>query len=184
MRTLLAPLFVSLFSFLTIATPASAQSQVRFGYVKYDSILVSMPEYASAQKQMEELRKKYEQEALYNEQSFRRQYVEFLQGQKDFPQNILMKRQRDLQVAMERGLNFRHEADSLLKAAEEEMLFPIRQRLDKAIQEVGMEHGYEYIVDIDRQVYPFIHPLVGENANPFVCRKLMLQEAPVMPLAK
>lgn len=82
MRTLLAPLFVSLFSFLAIATPASAQSQVRFGYVKYDSILVSMPEYASAQKQMEELRKKYEQEALYNEQSFRRQYVEFLQGQR------------------------------------------------------------------------------------------------------
>ena len=49
---------------------------------------------------------------------FRRQYSEYLQVQKNLPEAILLKRQGDLQMSMERGLAFRREAENLLKKAE------------------------------------------------------------------
>lgn len=151
---------------------AAAQSQVKYGYVSYDSLLHSMTDYVEAQRQVAELRRKYEAEAAYNEQSFKRMFAEFLQGQKDFPQNILLKRQRDLQDAMEKSLAFRHEIDSLLLAAEDELVRPVRRRLDEAIRAVGLEHGYEYILNRDTNAYPFIHHSVAENAMPYVEEKL------------
>ena len=153
---------------------AAAQSFVKYGSISYDSLFRALPEYAQVQENMVQLRKKYEEEALYNEKNFKRQFTEFLQGQKDFPQNILLKRQRDLQISMERGISFRQEADSLLHQAETDMLLPLRKRLDHAIQEVGLERGYEYILNLDNHAYPFIHPELTEDATPFVLMKLGL----------
>lgn len=81
---------------------AEAQSQVKYGYLSYNTLLRAMPEYAEAQLAVGELRKKYEAEASYNEMNFKRLFAEFLEGQKEFPENILLKRQRDLQEAMEK----------------------------------------------------------------------------------
>ncbi len=159
---------VMLFAVLT----AMAQSQIKYGYLSYNTILRSMPDYTEAQRQMGELKKKYEAEASYNEQNFKRQFAEFLQGQKDFPQNILLKRQRSLQDAMEKSLSFRHDADSLLKVAETEALAPVCKRLDDAIRAVGLEHGYEYIVNTDANTYPFLHHSVAEDATAYVEAKL------------
>lgn len=94
------------------------------------------------------------------------------QGQKDFPQNILLKRQRSLQDAMEKSLKFRHDIDSILVCAETEALAPVRKRLDDAIKAVGLEHGYEYIINTDANAYPFIHHAVAEDATTYVKGKL------------
>ena len=121
---------------------------------------------------MEKLRAKYAIEAEYNESSFRRQYAEYLQGQKQFTPNILAKRQADLQESLQKGLRFRQQADSLLRQAEAEMLRPIRQNINAAIRAVGLEHGYEYILDTSTPVYPFIHPSVGEDVTAYIKEKL------------
>ena len=165
---------VLLLTLLIFPLYASAQSMVKYGYISYDSLFHALPEYAQVQENMVQLRKKYEEEAVYNEKNFKRQFTEFLEGQKDFPKNILLKRQRDLQISMERGLSFRQEADSLLQQAEHDMLVPLHKRLDKAIQEVGVERGYEYILNMDNRAYPYVHPELTEDAAPFVLKKLGL----------
>lgn len=171
-------------SFLVMTGTVSAQTTVKYGSLSYDSIFHAMPEYAQVQHNMTELRKKYETEAVYNEQGFKRLFAEFLQGQKNFPQNILLKRQRDLQDAMEKGIAFRREADSILKRAEADMLRPLQQRLDWAIREVGLERGYEYIMNTDGRSFPFVHPTVVEDATPHVFEKLGIRRVlPVMQSA-
>ena len=170
MKNLLSLFFV----FSLFALTATAQSTVRFGYVNVDSLLHTLPAYAEVQTNMEKLRAQYAAEAEYNESAFRRQYAEYLQGQKQFTPNILAKRQADLQESLQKGLRFRQQADSLLRQAEIEMLRPIRQSINAAIRAVGIEHGYEYILDTSTPVYPFIHPSVGENATAYVKEKLTL----------
>lgn len=155
-----------------------AQSQVKYGTLHYDSVMKAQPEYANAQARMAELRKQYEDEAAYNETTFRRMFAEFLQGQKDFPQNIMLKRQRDLQDEMEKSLAFRRESDRLLRQAEADMLAPLRKRLDEAVEAVGLEHGYECIVDKSARTHLFLHPSVTEDATPFVLEKLKQTEKP------
>ena len=149
-----------------------AQTALKYGYLHYDSLLVKMSDYAAAQEQLATLRKQYQQETDYNEQGFKRQFAEFLQGQKNFPQNILLKRQRDLQEAMEKSIAFRQSAEELLKKAAVDLLQPVRQRLDAAIREVGMEHGYQFVLNLDNNTVPFVHPQFGEDATPYVREKL------------
>lgn len=157
---------------LCVPVAVAAQGQLRYGYVSYDSLLRSMPEYAEAQVRFAQLRERYEDEARYNETAFKRMFAEFLQGQKDFPQNILLKRQRDLQEAMEKGLAFRRAADSLLHRAEAELYAPCRAAIDSAVKAVGLERGYGYVVNTDERAYLFLHPEVAEDATPFVLEKL------------
>ena len=179
-------LLICCFMLCLTALGAQAQSAVKYGYLNYDSLLYAMPEYATAQRDLAELRKKYEQEAVYNEKEFKRLFADFLQGQKDFPQNILLKRQRDLQDAMERGLAFRRSADSLLACAERDLLRPVHTILNAAIRAVGLEHGYEYILNTAQRAYPFIHPEVAEDATPFVRAKLtgVVQPVPATGVTK
>ena len=143
-----------------------------YGTLRYDSILHAMPEYAAMEVRVKQLRQKYESEAAYNEQTFKRMFSDFLQGQKDFPQNILLKRQRDLQEEMQKGLKFRQEADSIIRAAEANMIAPIRLMLDDAIAAVGEERGYHCIFNRDSQAVPFVRRSLTEDATPFILAKL------------
>lgn len=163
-----------LFLFLLLLAPCTMQAQttIKYGTIHYDSLLVGLPQYAQVQQRMEELHKKYESETAYNEQNFKRLFAEFLQGQKDFPQNILMKRQRDLQEQMEKSIAFRKEADALLRTAEADMMKPLREMLDELIRNVGLERGYEMIINLDTPAYPFLHPSVAEDAMPYVKEKI------------
>ena len=163
-----------LFIFLLLLAPCTMQAQttIKYGTIHYDSLLVGLPQYAQVQQRMEELHKKYESETAYNEQNFKRLFAEFLQGQKDFPQNILMKRQRDLQEQMEKSIAFRKEADALLRAAEADMMKPLREMLDELILNVGLERGYEMSSNLDTPAYPFLHPSVAEDAMPYVKEKI------------
>ena len=150
----------------------SAQSTIKYGRLDYDSLLTSMPEYTQVQEQLASLRQQYDKEAAYNEANFKRLFADFLQGQKDFPQNIMLKRQRELQDAMEKSLAFRHSCDSLLVRAEADLLAPLFVKLNAAIQAVGMERGYECIVNTAAGTHPFLHPSLTEDAAPFVIQKL------------
>lgn len=149
-----------------------AQAPAKYGYLSRKAILNAMPEVATAQAQLADLRSKYEAEARYNETSFRRQFSEFLQSQKGLPEAILLKRQADLQSQMERSLAFRKDAEDLLKKAEVDLFAPIEQRVDAAIRVVGTERGYEYMVNTDAAAIPFLNPKLSEDATSFVKAKL------------
>lgn len=152
----------------SVATPAGP----RYGYCSLNTLVQSRPEYVKAQAELKKLREKYEQEALYNETEFRRQYSEYLNGQKDFPQTILLKRQRDLQDLMDKGITFRLEADSLLKQAEVDLLQPIRTRVEGVIRMVAMERGYEYVVNTDLGAYLYLDATLSEDMTLYVEQRL------------
>ena len=157
---------------LFIALGAAAQTTIKYGTLSYSALLRDMPEYSLMQGRLQTLRQAYESEVRYNEQQFEQLFADYLNGQQAFAASILAKRQRDLQEALEKSLAFRAEADSLLRAAESEMLAPIQARLDSTIREVGTERGYEYIINTDTGAYPFIHSSVAEDAMPYVRQRL------------
>lgn len=164
--------FVLFFTLCAVFT-AMAQTPARYGTLSRESLLQSLPEWQMARQQMDSLRVQYEREAQYNERSFRRQYSEYLQAQKNLPQPILLKRQRDLQAAMESALAYRSQAEQLLLNAEKDLNAPILQKLDAAIRAVGIERGYDAIVNLDTSSHLYLNPSLTEDATPWVKAKLM-----------
>lgn len=163
---------LSFIFFCACSMTMHAQSNARFGFLNVDSLFKTLPEYHKVDLQMQQLREKYKAEATYNEQTFRRQYAEFLQGQKQFTPNIMAKRQAELQQSLEKNMAFRHQADSLLDATRQQLLSPIRQRLLHAVRMVGNEHGYEYIIDTSLHILPFVNTQVGEDITSYVEEKM------------
>lgn len=152
----------------------AVKAQLQFGYFSYERLLAEMPEYALARQDLSTLKTKYEAEAQRGEEEFQQKFVDFLQGQKDFPQVIMQKRQAELQSLMDNGVAFRLKSQDLLEKAEKEMMQEVRKRLDKAVAEVGAEYGYAYILNTDNNNCPYINPACGVDVTNLVRQKLGL----------
>ena len=173
-----------IFSFLLLSVVASAQIQI--GYISYEKVLTEMPEYAQAKQDLAALKAKYEAEAQKGEEEFQRKFVDFLQGQKEFPQAIMQKRQAELQTLMDAGVAFRMKSQELIAQAEKDLMQAAHTRLNRAMIDVGTEYGYICILNTDNNSCPYINPALGVDVTELVRQKLGLvvqteEQAPVSP---
>ena len=153
--------------------------QYQFGFLSYKEVIYTMPEYSSAQTTLQSLKKKYEEEAQYNEEKFKRMFADYLQGQKSFPEQIMLKRQKELQIAMEQGISFRSDAQRLLDNAEAELMKPLQQKLDSVLYLIGKENGLLFIGNTDNHNFPFIHPESGLDITQVVLARLSGKIIPI-----
>ncbi len=148
-----------------LVLPVMASAQVKFGFLSYDGVMRSMPEYTMTQENMADLRSKFDAEMKRVEDDFNRKYEEFLDGQRDFAPTILQKRQTELQEMLTRNVAFKAEAEKLLRQAEADAMAPLREKLQKAIRQVGADGGYAFILNTDGDACPYIDPTMGEDVT-------------------
>lgn len=140
-------------------------AQVKFGYFSYEQILKWMPEYKIVVDNMNDLKSKYDAETKRVEEEFNRKYEEFLDGQRDFAPTILQKRQTELQELLNRNVAFKAESERLLAEAEKEAFAPLHQKLSNALQTIGAQNGYAFILNTDGNACPYIDPTMGEDVT-------------------
>lgn len=148
-----------------VATTPVSRMELSFGYFSYNDVLHNMKGYTEAEKRIASLRATYEQELKRSEEEFSRQYGEFIEGQQTFPENILLKRQKELEQLMEGSLKFREEARKLLEQSEADTMQPLKQRVDNAVARLGMERGYAFILDTDKGSFPFVSGTIGTDVT-------------------
>ena len=161
-----------LFLLLLATMPAMAQGELKFGFLSYNIVMQAMPEYAAMQNSMAELREKYEAEQKRVENDFNKKYEEFLDGQKSFPKTILQKRQSELQKMLDKNVAFKKESQRLLKQAEEDAMAPIQARLATALDTIGKERGFAFIVNTDEKATLWLNPSLGEDITATVIEQL------------
>ena len=152
---------------LTVLT-ASAQSTdatMKFGYLSFDSIRLAMKEYVEMQQQLAEMRSAYAVEMKRVEDDFNKKYEEFLDGQKNFPKTILQKRQSELQEMLDKNIAFKNESQRMLNEMEAQLLLTVNQLLKAAVEQVGMQHGYAFILNTDADALPWLNPEMGEDVT-------------------
>ena len=137
----------------------------RFGFLSYEAALKSMPDYAVVQQKLADLRQQFQNETLRVEDEFNRKYEDFLEGQRDFPQTILQKRQLELQQLMEKNIEFKEHGRMEIEKAEQDLMAPLKIRLIELLGKIGRERGYAFIIDTDVKALPFINPAMGHDLN-------------------
>lgn len=146
----------------------TANAQTRFGYFSFDNVLKSMPDYVMAQRNIDDLRQKYDAEMKRAEDEFNSKYEEFLDVQKDLVPAILRKRQAELQEMMQKNINFKNESQRLLKQAEADAFAPVKDKLYNALTKVGQAQGYAFILNTDGDACPYVNPEMGEDATELI----------------
>ena len=159
----LAIILTSMCIFLSLQ--AQENATFRFGYLSYETALKSMSDYANVQQKLADLRQQFQDETLRVEDEFNRKYEEFLEGQREFPQSILKKRQMELQELLDKNIAFKENSRKELEKAEQDLMAPLKIRLIEVLDKMGRENGYAFIIDTDVKALPFINPAMGYDLN-------------------
>jgi outer membrane protein len=167
MRKVTLVLVMTLMSLVSFAQQ-DAVPVLKYGYLSYDSVFQAMPEYATMQASIQQLRDKYEAEQKRVEDDFNKKYEEFLDGQASFPKTILQKRQSELQEMLDKNIAFKKESQRLLCKAECEAKAPLKNRLAEVLAKIGEERGYVFILNTDGNVAPWLNTAMGEDITEIV----------------
>lgn len=163
---------------ILLILPLAAVAQVRFGYLNYSEAQQQVPQYKEAQAHYNELLKRCEQELLRNEEELTRNYVSFLDGQREFPEPILRKRQKELQDHVDRSVQFREEVKKWLVQAHDSLFAPVNAIVDDAIARVCMHNGLAYVINLEEAGYLFVNPAMGLDVTKAVVNTILKNGEP------
>lgn len=149
-----------------------SNAQMRIGYLSYDAVMRTMPEYRMAQEELSRLRVQYEDETRASEEEFNAKYEDFLDNLSSLATTIRRKRQTELQQLMESNLRFREEAKRLLAQAEDDVMTTVRKTLDQHLATIAKEKGYVIILNTDNNGCPFLDPTIADDITPLVIEKI------------
>lgn len=150
----------------------AAQPVLRFGYFSFEQVFHTMPGYAIAKHNMDELRGKYDEETKRVETEFNSKYEEFLDGQRSYAKSILEKRQAELRELMGKNIAFKAEAARLLKKAEKEAYAPLKAKMNAALQQIGKENGFAFILNTDNNATPYLSAEMGVDITEALKEKI------------
>ena len=168
------PMRRNLFILLALVS-LSAAAQSKFGYVSYMEIVKALPEYTIVETHLDELQAKYEAEIARSEREFNQKYTDFIEEQSQFPDNIRIKRHKELQELMEKSIEFKHEINRAMRDARHEMMQPLYEKVDEAAMKICTEGGFDYILDIDKHSYIAINPKNGKDITARLKKELKIE---------
>lgn len=154
-------------------SPLLLTAQDKFGVYSHSKALESVPGYRQAVAEYELLKQRCDAEIERNEQELTRKYVAFLDGQQDFPELILRKRQKELQQMVDNSVLFRDQLKEWLRQSKDSLLSPHNATVDAALAKVCLRKELAYAIDSDEVRYRYINPNVGLDITSLVIDEIL-----------
>ena len=156
---------------IMLLAPMSLLAQ-KFGYVNSTEIVQVMPEFAKAQKKIQDLEKMYTDDFNALRTELEKKGTEFEKLQKDsVPENILKRRYEELLQMEQRLQQYGQEVRTNLAKAEQEEMMNIQTKLRDALDAVGRDGGYTCIFDLNGGM-PYVSKTLCEDVTMKVRTKL------------
>ena len=139
-----------------------------YGYLSFSKALQAMPEYTQAMDSVQRFQEACQKEMSRVEKDFNAKYEAFLDGQKDFPRTILLKRQQELQQLLQQNVAFRQQLQEEVKKTETALLIPVKERLQQRLAEIGAAKGLHFILNTDNDQLPWLNPQLLVDVQPLL----------------
>lgn len=156
---------------LMMIIPMGLYAQAKFGHFNSASIIPLMPEYTTAQNEIQSLQKQYADEIKRMEDEFNKKLEEFEAQKATLPANIAERRQGELQELYSRMQQYNQEGMQHVDKASAEKMGAISEKLKNAIKEIGVAGGYVYIMDVASGI-PYISETLSTDVTENVKSKL------------
>ena len=162
---------VAFFFFTVLLTSLGfSQATLKLGHIDSNEILTLMPETDSLQNEL----KNY---ADYLDQQMNAMAMEYQSKVTDYQDNVatmsdLIRQTKEKEITdlQTRIQAFQQSADQDLQAKQAELFNPLIEKVKNAIDEVGRENSYTYILDVGAGAVIFYEG--GDDVLPLVKKKL------------
>ena len=131
---------------------AGAQSH-KIGIVDSQKVLSEMPEMKSMQSELDNLAKKYEDTLVQLQKEFQTKYQDFVKEQETMVESIKSRKQQELEDLSKRIQDLNNVAQQDMQKKQVELFAPIQTKLREAINKVGNDGGFTYIMDASQMLY-------------------------------
>lgn len=159
----------------------NAQTSVKIGWTNVDFILQSLPDFKDIQTKLTTERAQYEK--LYNEKLSEAQklWEDYNKNSATMSEVIRRDKEKVLQNKQQELQELQQNAESALQTKQQELLMPLMDKIQKAIDDVAKENGYTYVLNSDAGMGTTMVLLVApenDNITNLVLKKLGITPAP------
>ncbi len=162
-----------LIAILFLMAPLAIFAQ-KFGHLNSADIMQAMPEYKTAQTEIQNLEKQYGNELQLMESELAKKSEAYEKEKATLPANIAQRRETELQEIYGRMQQFYQDSQMKLQQASQEKMNVLVEKITKAIKEVGVAGGYLYIFDTSSGI-PYISETLSTDVTGEVKKKLGIQ---------
>ena len=163
--------FLTLIVFATVMCASTLDAQNSVAYVNTLDIINSLPDKTSATERLTTLSENYKQELQIMQNEYNKKYSDFITYQETLAESIKLRRMQELTDLENRIQNFTNLAQKDIEEHEDQLLEPIRAKVNEAIEAVGIEQNFTVIYDLDNPGILFVTPS-AVDANQMVKSKL------------
>ncbi len=144
--------FVLLISFFTFQTLAQKKveaykSVCLVATIKRDSILVNLKEYPTQVKILEAFQKQLQSEFEFKQIELDAKVKDYKEKENTYTETQKQEKILELQSFDNELKKFKEEAQQKLQKKEQELLQPMNEKINKAIEIVALKKGYTQIID-------------------------------------
>lgn len=143
---------------------ASAQT-LKIGLVDTNEVFAKMPESTAAQKQIEEVSKKYDDEYTKLGEEMKRMYDELQNMKEDELPAIRERKTRGFTDYQQKIKQFEEQAMADLQKMQQDLMAPIMQKIRGAVESVGKEGNYSLIQEKNPQLTIYFDSPVVDITN-------------------
>ena len=133
---------LTVFGLLTLC--ASAQ---KFGHINSQELLSLMPERTTAETTLQDYAKGLQSQLMSMQTEYQAMMEEYQNNEKNYDNLTKQDKEAEIQSLIQRIQNFEQSAQSSLQEKEQELLRPILEKAQNAINAVAQKGKYTYILD-------------------------------------
>lgn len=147
------------------ATILLAMSLVSFGqknsdiaYINLNEIMIALPVTDSIQKVLEAERLEFEQVFEEMNVEYNKMFEDYQEKQDTYSELVKKTKGEDLLAKQNRLTQFEQNANNTLQQHNIEMLQPVYQKIQNAIDKVSKEKGIDYVIDLSKGTVVYTSP--------------------------
>jgi len=129
------------------AAGVSAQN-LKFGHINSQELIMAMPERDSAEAKLNKYAKDLQDQIETLQVEFNKKYQDYLQKQTTFTVAIREMKEKELNDLKQRGEEFQQTAQQDYQRQQAELMKPVVDKANAAIQKVAKANGFIYVFDI------------------------------------
>ena len=178
-------MFKKLILLVLFVAPLSLFAQ-KFAHFDYGSVMQALPEYKTAQTDLEALYKKYQDEIAGLQKELQTKAEKYQKEDTDAtPANIKERHQQELQEMYQRVQQAAQDNEQNFTKTQQERMNPLMQKVLNAANQVAQENGYVYIIDKNAAQTSgiIINATLSTDVTSAVMKKLGVTAAPAKPAA-
>lgn len=126
--------------------------ELKFGHINIQQMVAELPEKLAADQTLQSEAQKLDNQLKVMQTELEKMYTDYISQRDSLPDLIRATKEKEIQDKDQRLQQYSQMAQQEISKKEQQLLAPIIEKVQKAIEAVGQEQGLIYIFDISSQV--------------------------------